>query len=239
MHRSLNRAARPEDFTGQAPRDRHPLVTEEVLAGQHPQRGWEYGQALRALEYHIRDLCFDPADPAGDPVKDLPGLSQARIVDVGGASSNFWQPLRQYTRAPILRIDPALHGATNTAEYHIGAYPLAGWRSMDSRQHDAVFCLSVLEHIPPDAVPLFLADLAALVAPGGLLCLSCDYADGQYAPYHFAPMRHWMPEPDTMAQCLEQLGSLGFSALDAVDLRYYGPTTYNYSLLSLALVKHR
>lgn len=241
---ALCRAALPTEFSP-AGRYLHPHVLvdtcwQTVLEGQHMIRAWEYSQALRALDRYVADIANTSAKLAQDTTVTY---SAGRFIDVGGAGSNFWQLLRHYTTAQIDRLDPALTGDHDVDAHGIAVtrnLPLPLDRFVDRCQgtctYDAVFCLSVIEHVANPAV--FLGQLAQLVAPGGLLVLTFDFGNAEEDAYHFWWMRKWIASPAMVEiSCRTLLGALHLRPIDEVDPAFYGPTVYDYSVFSLALVK--
>ncbi len=230
---SFNRIAAPADFDVQTPKDLHPLVTPEILAGQHPQRAWEYSQALKALDewlHSVRPMC------------DFKPENQLLLADIGGSSSNFWKTLTEYTRKPITGVDPnhtwtsddqaALYFRQTLRNYVLNANP--EWLPA----FDAVFCLSVIEHVPSKDLPQFEQDLCSLVRPGGLLVLTTDAGESHPDVFHF----NWMRERIYTAAGLAALhvvfaGTHNMQALTPPDYHYDGPTVYDYSVAILSFVK--
>lgn len=223
---SFNRLARPDEW---APGnglliDSHPLVTSEILDGQHPIRAWEYSQALKAL-----DLWIGLHDP----------LESLLIADIGGAGSHFWHTFRHYTTKPATAIDPnhVWSSAEEAALFFrdtLGAFKA---QSPD-QQFDVVFCLSVIEHIPSGELQQFEKDLCSLVKPGGLLVLTCDVGEQHPDQYHFHWMRERIYTPAGLAALAIVLqGSYGMQPLTPSEFRWEGPTVYDYSVASLAMVK--
>ena len=173
---------------------------------QHPQRRFEYALALRALLEWDRQTA----------------LPRSVFYDVGGDGSPFARML-PYPVTTI--IDPAREGSS-TLDRFVQQSP---------RLADAVFCLSVLEHV--DDLDQFLYHLACLVAPGGLLFLTYDACgvDDRVFPedtYHF----HWMRKRIFGQYALywldAQLKPYGFEPFGRTDLTYPGPHVYDYSFAS-------
>lgn len=176
---------------------------------QHTHRRFEYAMALRAWR-----RWRNPIDP------DL-GV----VYDIGGAGSPFrYMIAMQHTKCTV--VDP--DGGRSLADAVYDHAPLA----------DAVFCLSVLEHIPAADYETFLYHLACLVAPGGLLFLTFDYWSGsEIDTAHF----HWMRQriyTKTLWTCLlYTFETYQFSAFGGLDLHDHPPCVYDYSFASLALIK--
>lgn len=162
------------------------------------------------------------------------GLEPAVAYDVGGAGSPFQHMVN------VQVIDPHLN--MSLSDYMAGNPILA----------DAVFCLSVLEHV--DDLDRFLYHLSCLVAPGGLLfltvdCCGCGLA-GQGVlhastqdPHHFNSMRERIFTPTLWWGLLETVKLYNFTPLGEEDFDHYAPRLYGgatdpgYSFASLALVK--
>lgn len=180
---------------------------------QHPMRRWEYALALRAYDEWIGPQTKET---------DLYG----GVVDVGGAGSPFWRMLAQ-GNSHVQIVDP--DGGDDLATYLRSCPPLA----------EAVFCLSVLEHV--DDLDRFCYHLSCLVAPGGLLVLTTDYCDANAIhpvdTYHF----HWMRKRIFTAGSLGRMSATFlahyFDLLGPADFTWHGPQVFDYSFASLALVK--
>lgn len=180
---------------------------------QHPMRRWEYAMALRA-----QALWYDKGS----------ALPQGPIIDVGGAGSPFWRMVNYYACKvvdPLENVDLAEH-------LRLGA----GLAS-------EVFCLSVIEHVPDDDVDRFIYHLSSLVAPGGLLFLTMDACDhDRHAldvpdPHHFSWMRSRIYGPRARYELALQFIGHHFMPLGEIDRAYHGPTVYDYTFCSLALIK--
>lgn len=178
-------------------------------------RRWEYAIALRAIRQH--------------------GRSVREHVDVGGAGSLFWKmvhadrPLGAEPRNTLV-VDPDAEEQLTLAE-HVQSNPVLA---------DVVTCLSVLEHIPVRETEQFCYHLGALVAPGGLLVLTVDFAeDGTTDPHHFHWMREQIFDRDKMLRLMAYtFAPLGFGWLGPYSYEWPGPAVYpNYTFASLVLTR--
>lgn len=158
------------------------LVDQIGIEGQHESRRWEYALALQAVATWEKDR-------------------QAHVaVDVGGAGSQFYQMLGDQVGTNVTIVDPAYEPRPRSLESHVHRNPALA---------DVVTCLSVLEHVDHDEH--FLYHLSCLVAPGGLLVLTVDYAP-QEGPdtYHWHWMRKRIYTPKKIEVLNEHLRRWGF-----------------------------
>ncbi len=122
---------------------------------------------------YIRDrLCrrFQRDAKAASP---LSGLS---VLDIGCGGGLICEPLRRLG-ADMTGIDPAAESiaVARTHAERVGldiAYEAATAEELAAREHqfDAVLAMEVVEHVPD--VPGFVAGIAPLVKPGGMMILS-------------------------------------------------------------------
>jgi hypothetical protein len=214
-----------------------PLVQHrDLLDGQHEARRWEYGMALEAIG---RWWLGQPDYTTRDPLQ---------ILDAGGASSNFWKALTEFTSEPILRVDPLFVGQHAIGQQAMFVGDLAqfagGWsRALD--QMDIITSISVIEHIRDVAAPgtktpltLFLEAAHRILCPGGLLVLTTDYwnAEGPDTA-HFHWMRERIYNPDSLRRLEARCHKIGFTTFGGVDRTWHGPQLYDYAMASLVLTK--
>lgn len=201
-----------------------------AVEGQHPARRWEYALAHHALAAWLADWpdleqCWD----------DHP----LRACDVGGAGSAFAGTLRDVVAAVDV-IDPALilKGTVN----HITFYPVDLWQysvTQPHAQYDVLTLISVLEHVPDDAVNRLLRAAKILLRPGGLLFLTVDcWNSAGPDTAHFYWMRQRIYTPDRVRALQQTLREQqGFVSFGRGDWTYHGPTVYDYTFASLAMTR--
>lgn len=201
------------------------LVVDEHFTKDAPQ------SEHRRWEYALAIRALDTWIEAGHP-------SPGRIADVGGAGSPFW---RMVGGGNVHVVDPETN-RTLARQLEINPY-----------MAQAVFCLSVLEHV--DDLDQFLYHLSCLTAPGGLLfltvdCCECDNQPdparwhlSEHDPHHFASMRKRIFTKFGRIGMTENLLDLHFRILGEHNYTDYQPRLYGgatdpgYSFASLALVK--
>ncbi|MBE0597183.1 MAG: class I SAM-dependent methyltransferase [Desulfuromonadales bacterium] len=129
-------------------------TAREAISYLHPSKRWEYPWAL-------------------EQARLAPG---ATVLDAGCGASIF--PIYLAARGYRVcacdlglpgRLD-RLHGVeVGYVGADLGRLPLA------AQTFDAVFCISVLEHLPRPAMPAALAELRRVLRPGGRLLLTTDF----------------------------------------------------------------
>ncbi len=95
-----------------------------------------------------------------------------RLADFGAADGEFSKTLaRRFPQAAIFCYEPSAEFRAEAEQNLVGLRTvqiLAETQSLPSESLDAVFCLEVLEHLPPAQSEEVLRELHRLLAPGGL-----------------------------------------------------------------------
>lgn len=181
----------------------------ESMQPQHNARKIEYASVLQALEQMTLD----------SPLKI--------IVDVGGAGSPLPLMVEEVTGVRPKVIDPAVDQGIDLHEYLQRNPPLA----------NVVLCISVIEHVKDEAQ--FLYDLSCLVAPGGWLILTMDFAATLPDTYHFHWMRERIYTPVSMFDLAVTLQKHGLRVWrdDPLYNVPFIPLVHDYAFSSLVLRK--
>lgn len=181
----------------------------QEMAGQHEQRYWEYGMALRALTSYY-----------GQQQR-----AQLDVLDVGGAGSPLRSIVDHYF-AGHLRcsvVDPRVN------------VPLDGW----GWQADAVLCVSVLEHVEELSGFLLHLDRVLVPGGLLFLTVDCEdmpSADG-LDNRHFHWMRRRIFNLETWRRLGEPFAQVGYQLFGGADWGWHGSHVFDYSFASLCLVK--
>lgn len=190
----------------------------------HENRIWEYASALEALRQHFRDT------------------SDVNALDVGcGASLLSFALLRSHG-CTVTDIDPSPNVVPFKDDFRkvlwrykpmlmqlytfkpVGVQDITG-------TYDAVFCISVMEHVSADKQQEAWRKLAALVAPGGMLFATVDYCADD-SPHLNDPSRDFRYTPANVEQVRDWLADAGIS-LSGFDPAYNGDQVWNYTFFRL------
>ena len=191
----------------------------------HPHRQWEYSTALTMLHRTFGDK----------PVS---------VLDIGCGSSILGPSILLRTHATIHEIDPDERLATARQDMakRLGRpesrhrFTVGGIESLNTATtYDAVFCMSVIEHIPVDKQEEAWTKLAALVKPGGLLVLTTDFGPDAGKEWVSDSEREVKFDPNTIMEKAELLRSLGF--VFDIDPTFHGPEVYDYTFFRIVARK--
>jgi SAM-dependent methyltransferase len=183
----------------------------------HAHRMWEYGSALEALH-------------------DVPEVK--RVLDVGCGHSLLGPAAYFLTGARLHEIDPkpefaerskVLKGLIGEDEYGFAAKSLLDMTDALESFFDAVFCISVLEHLPEAVQREAWMKLASMVAPGGLLVVTVDCWDEQAGDPR---EREMMFTPDKVKRGMAWLVDSGL-VLSDVDFELHGPQVNDYTFFRI------
>lgn len=147
------------------------LMAADPVSYLHPGKRWEYPWALERA-----------ALPDG-----------ARILDAGAGDSILPVYLAKLGHE-VTVVDVSFDG--RLGEWHDVEieYVRADLADMpfQADSFDAVFCISVIEHLPDERIPGALAELRRVLRPGGPLLLTTDYyEDADAEIWHRSPEREF------------------------------------------------
>ena len=174
----------------------------------HPHREWEYSGALQA--------CIETFN--GVPIE---------AIDIGCGNSPLGVALTSIG-ATVTEIDPdvrleALRKPTPNRHFKVGDLLT---HSTD-KQYDAVFCMSVIEHIYTKDQPVAWKRLADLVKPGGLLFVTTDFGLDRTIPWIADTERVHKFDPERVREVAALLEDERFT-LD-LDSTFHGPQVFDYT----------
>lgn len=150
----------------------------------------------------------------------LRSVSHRTILDVGCGTGELLVWLRSELDAGVTYVGADLSPAT--VEANAARHPFATFRTLDVQResldstYEAVLCTEVVEHL--DDRPRALRNLAAMVAKGGHLILTCPTGKVHATEKHFGHVDH--PTPRELRAQLVQAG------LEVVSMKSWGFPLY-------------
>lgn len=181
----------------------------------HAHRMWEYGSALEALH-------------------DVPDVK--KMLDVGCGHSLLGPAAHFLTGAKLYEIDPKPEYGERAKVLNdlLGKYDFVPASILDTSDRlkesvDAVFCISVLEHLPEAVQREAWMKLADMVAPGGLLVVTVDCWDEKAGDPR---EREMMFTPDKVKRGMDWLVESGL-VLGDVDLELHGAQVNDYTFFRI------
>jgi len=105
---------------------------------------------------------------------------------------------------------------------------------------DAVFCISVLEHVEPVSERLAWSNLASRVGRGGLLFITTDCVEHKGRTYMWDQYRRQNFTLEMLKERVEGLTSHGdFTPMGQPDWEWKGPQVHDYTFFRVGLIKNR
>jgi SAM-dependent methyltransferase len=197
----------------------------------HEHRWWEYASAITAFEERYK------GNAPRTPYNHQDYGQATRILDVGGGYGILGPALADNYLCTVYEIDtdPKVVqkrndlGIKNLRTMQKSILDLSEGNGM----FDAVFCISVIEHIPEWQKAL--AKLAERVNKGGLLVLTVDYGESG---------KEWVNDSerenkfitDNLRGIIGYLEREGFT-LGTVDLTFHGPQVFDYTFFRIIAEK--
>lgn len=144
------------------------LLAREPDSYLHPSKRWEYPWALEQARLGPRQKILDAGSGASIfPIYLAHRGHQVTAVDL--------QVARRLGKSTGVSVD--------YVEADVVALPFG------DGVFDGIFCISVIEHLPEEAIAKALEELRRVLRPGGRLLLTTDY-------YHDADAEIWYEGPD-------------------------------------------
>ncbi|HET7321899.1 MAG TPA: class I SAM-dependent methyltransferase [Longimicrobiaceae bacterium] len=205
------------------------LVAQEGVSYLHPGKRWEYPWALERADLE-------------------PG---SRVLDAGSGDSIFPIYLARHGYR-VTAVDLAFSGTLDALHGVDVDYVRADLTSLPQpdESFDAVFCISVIEHLPEGRIPFAMQQMRRVLKPGGRLLLTTDYyRDAEEEVWYEGPDRRFRVDWGFFDEARLRrliLGAPGFRLEGELDLAVDWETTsarmreyhgYPYTSVGVALVK--
>jgi SAM-dependent methyltransferase len=196
------------------------------LVVEHRHRLWEYGMAMNAL---------------GEKKKGL------EVLDVGAGVGLLGPTLACLYEVRVTEVDPDLNWAVyrSCLNLELKRQGKRGIRmihgdtgSLPEEEFDAVFCISVLEHMEPQGEERAWEQLASRVRPGGVLFLTMECMETDSGPHRYDECRKNTYTMEKVKQRVERL-LRDFEPMGEPDYEYHGSFVYDYTFASVGLRRKR
>ena len=221
-------------------RDCYKVLTENGVRIDigHPHRFWEYGMALKAF--------YEWDYNSGKNLNGSETNINGSVVDIGSGLSLFGPALSWCENIKVVEIEPdktcyehrviCNKVLSENKKPEISWFPITPEQLTAHRKYDAIFCISVIEHVAADHE--FLKTIADKVVDGGLLFLTTDIMPREGKGYTFDNLREHNYTMLNICEMIKYLNEVkGFELFGEAELEYKGDKVFNYSFCSIAMVK--
>ncbi len=184
----------------------------------HPHRWWEYGSGVQLLLNKFRDVKgLDVLDMGAgwSPLGPTLAFLDQKVTECEpDAGCRFGRDrintLLKLGNHPEMRLLP--NGIENIP---------------DDRAYDAVFCVSVLEHLPVLEEALAWNRLGVFVKKGGILYITVDCVHDKNRSYVMDNMRATKYTVEDIKNRVSWLTSCGFRPMGVEDYKFHGPMVFD------------
>lgn len=196
----------------------------------HTHRWWEYGSGVQIL------------------LNRFGAVKKIDVLDVGSGWSGFGPAVRMFFDGEVSEYEPEQiyrddRKKTINALARAGKPPVyvhnVSIESMPAQDYDAVFCISVLEHISKATEKQCWKELANRVRPGGVMFMTTDVVEDPSKPHIYDDMRV-MPNY-TLKDMKERVEMLveecGMKTIGVPDYRYNGNQVHDFTFFRAGFVK--
>lgn len=195
------------------------------------QRWWEYGSGIQLLLNHFGSE------------------KEIDVLDVGSGWSGFGPAVRMFFNGYVSEYEPvaqyrndrrttinALRQYGKADRFFIHDFSL---ETMPAQDYDAVFCISVLEHVSKKTEIECWKNLASKVRPGGIMFITCDVVEDPTKPHIYDEMRE-MPNytlenmRDRVKMLVEECN---MKTIGMPDYIYHGNMVHDFTFFRAGFVK--
>lgn len=200
-----------------------------ALDWNHDHRLWEYGTAIQILLNKYTDR----------------GIHNLEVLEVGAGWGRLGPALVLSYNAKVTECEP--NGDCKQARAPLNAefarmnfnqieLITTGIEDLPNRLFDAVFCISVIEHVKDEKQGWL--ELATRVKPGGVLFITTDIVPERNRTYVYDHLRTHNYTIDELKDRVEMIVKLGFDTIGTPDYTYYGNHVHDYSFFRAGFIKH-
>lgn len=197
----------------------------------HPHRWWEYGSAVQALMSVYQDKLAQ---------------NGMKILDVGSGWSPLGPALAYTFGLKVWEVEPEFQSRSARAYCNAALRDLkkpeltvleGGVENLPQEQFDAVFCISVLEHVNPANEVQGWKNLAERVKPNGLFFMTTDIVPDSKGHYTFDEQRAQNYTVDVMEDRVDMLTGMGFTPMGQPDYTFRKSEVYDYTFFRCGMFK--
>lgn len=195
----------------------------------HNHRFWEYGSAIQALISMKQEQ-----------------MAQAQILDIGSGYGALGPTLARKFHMSVVECEPDLscidaRSVVNRLLSRNGGGKIlavpTGFENLPEGQFDAVFCISVIEHLPPAVEKNCWQEMAKRVKDGGLLFITLDCVEYAGVAYTFDNLRCQNFTMPMIKERFNKIVNMGFVPMGRPDFDYHGAAVYDYSFFRMGFIK--
>lgn len=189
----------------------------------HPHRYWEYGSAVQCLLSIYQEKL---------------GQNGMRVLDVGAGWSPLGPALSYIYNVTVVEIEPSFRERTDRMycnqvlkDLHKKELTVIDGtvEKLPNEMFEAVFCISVLEHVNPKTEEQAWRNLAERVKPGGLFFMTTDCVPDPSKHYVFDELRAQNFTVDVLEKRVKMLQEMGFTPLGHPDYTYGRPEVHDFT----------
>lgn len=195
----------------------------------HPHRYWEYGTAVQAFLSVYTE-----------------SLDKKEVLDIGSGWSPLGPTLSYCYNVNVTECEPdvnacAMRLGVNHVLHQARKKPLQvhnwGFGNLPGKKYDAVFCVSVVEHLPVEVEDKCWQEMSDRLKPGGLLFVTADCVEVAGRAYQFDNLRVQNFLPEAFRSRIKKLQEMGLTPMGRPDFRYHGAKVCDYTFFRMGFVK--
>lgn len=199
------------------------------IAVPTPWRWWEYGTAIQMMLNQYQEK-----------------MSDIEVLDVGSGWSALGPTLALLYNTQVTEYEPSAQYLTDREDTQAALkrrrrrtleLVQCGIENMPDRKFDVVCCVSVLEHVNPQAELDCWKTLAASVKPNGMLFVTTDCVPEKGRSYAYDNLRTQNFTLDDLKHRIQMLSGWGFTPMGKPDWKYNGSYVYDYTFFRCGMMQ--
>lgn len=169
-----------------------------------------------------------------------------KVLDVGSGWSPLGPALAYAFNLKVTEVEPEFQSRSARAYCNAALRGMnkpeltvldGGVETLPDEKYEAVFCISVLEHVNPKTEIQGWRNLAERVKPGGLFFMTTDIVPDPNGHYTFDEQRAQNYTLDVLAKRVDMLIEMGFTPMGHPDYTFRKSEVYDYSFFRCGMWK--